>query len=240
MSEHNIKNALEFRNSNENFMKKEKGILMKKTIYELRKIKCYGIETTVSHKKSICVSRSFGKKIYEYEYLEKALNVYVHKAVLKLIKNKSFCRSITIFIKTSRYSNKPYSNFKTHNLLESTSDLRIIWRIAKDILKYIYLESFPYNKVGIILSDFSYKKEIQQSLMNRNQNHSRKNQIEIMKVVENINTRFGEGKLRLSSNSDHLLFFNKNTSESKWQMKSDFRSACYTTNWCDIPKVKVK
>ena len=37
----NINNALNLRDSNENFIKKEKGILVKKTIYELRKIKCY-------------------------------------------------------------------------------------------------------------------------------------------------------------------------------------------------------
>ena len=240
LGNNNIKNALRLKNSNESFIKKEKGILMKKTIYELRKIKCYSIEKETCYKKSICVSRSFGNKIYEYEHLEKALNVYVHKAVLKLIKNKSFCREITIFIKTSKYNKKPYSNSKTYNLLEATSDLRIIWRAARDMLKHVYLNSLAYNKIGIILSDFSVKKETQQSLINNDLYYPKNNQMKIMKIFEDINSRFGEGKLRLSSNSEHSLFYSKNTDKSKWQMKSDYRSACYTTNWYDIPKVKVK
>ena len=33
--------------------------------------------------------------------------------------------------------------------------------------------------------------------------------------------------------------FYKKNKEVNWLMKSDYRSPCYTTNWCDIPKVKV-
>ena len=32
---------------------------------------------------------------------------------------------------------------------------------------------------------------------------------------------------------------NKNDQNSAWQMKSNYRSPCYTTSWCDIPIVKV-
>ena len=49
-----------------------------------------------------------------------------------------------------------------------------------------------------------------------------------------------EGKIRLLANSDHRFFCTDKKSRVSWQMKSAFRSACYTTNWCDIPKVKIK
>jgi DNA polymerase V len=136
----NINNALDLRDSNENFIKKEKGILVKKTIYELRKIKCYQIEKELSVKKSICVSRSFGNKIYDYENIEKALIVYVHKAVIKLIRNNLFCRSVKIFLKTSRYDEKVYSNSKTYKLLEATCDIMMIWKISQGILKFLYVK----------------------------------------------------------------------------------------------------
>ena len=60
---------------------------------------------------------------------------------------------------------KVYSNSETHKLLEATYDLRLIWKISKNILKSLYLKPFAYNKVGIILSDLTRKKEIQQSLI---------------------------------------------------------------------------
>ena len=237
----NINNALNLRDSNENFIKKEKGILVKKTIYELRKIKCYQIEKELSVKKSICVSRSFGNKIYDYENIEKALIVYVHKAVIKLIRNNLFCRSVKIFLKTSRYDEKVYSNSKTYTLLEATCDIRLIWKISQGILKSLYVKAFAYNKVGIILSDFSERKEIQQSLIeDKLKNITVKNEIKLMNVIEKINKKFGEGKIRLLANSDHRLFYTDKKPRASWQMKSAFRSACYTTNWYDIPKVKIK
>ena len=155
-------------------------------------IKCYQIEKELPVKKSICVSRSFGSKIYDYEHINRALIVYVHKAVIKLIKNNLFCRSITVFLNTSRYDEKIYSNSKTYKLLEATCDLRLIWKISKDILKFLYVKAFAYNKVGIILSDFSQRKEIQQSLIgDKLKNITVKNEIKLMNVIEKINKLLG-------------------------------------------------
>ena len=114
----------------------------------------------------------------------------------------------------------------------------------EDIKKYsqkLYLKPFAYNKVGIILSDLTRKKEIQQSLIeSKLQNKIKKNETKIMQVIKNINQKFGEGKIRLSANSDYQFFNNKKHKKVNWQMRSEYRSACYTTSWYDIPKVKIK
>ena len=105
----------------------------------------------------------------------------------------------------------------------------------------MYVKAFAYNKVGIILSDFSQRKEIQQSLIeDKLKNVTVRNEIKLMNVIEKINKKFGEGKIRLLANSDHRLFYTDKKPRTSWQMKSAFRSACYTTNWYDIPKVKIK
>ena len=65
---------------------------------------------------------------------------------------------------------------------------------------------------------------------------------ELMKLIDNINNKFGHGKLRLSSDCDKSFFpkkNNENNRDSIWQTKSKYRSPCYTTSWYDIPKVKV-
>ena len=62
--------------------------------------------------------------------------------------------------------------------------------------------------------------------------------IKIMNLVDEINNKFGYGKLRLSS--DEVGMFNsKGKKKINWSMKSNYRSPCYTTNWYDIPKIKV-
>ena len=56
-------------------------------------------------------------------------------------------------------------------------------------------------------------------------------------IIDNINKKFGDSKLRLSSDENGSFYLKKKN--TKWLMKSEYRSPCYTTNWCDIPKIKV-
>ena len=63
-----------------------------------------------------------------------------------------------------------------------------------------------------------------------------------MKTFDDINKRFGEGKIRISSNTHSFFYRNKVNyykKNSNWLMKSSFSSPCYTTQWCDIPKVNI-
>ena len=239
----NIKTAYDLSKSNDNFIREKKGVILQRTVFELRGIKCNYIESIIPVKKSICVSRSFGNKLKSYENIRSALIVYVQKAASKMRLEGLFCKSITIFLKTPRYEKYIYSNSKTYTLIEPTFDLRLIWKISDKLLLNIYKDSFLYGKVGVILSDFYSKEFVQQSLINQEASLElkRKKGIKIMKLIDNINYRFGYGKIKLSSDSS-ISFLSKNKEKDnknmKWQMKSQYRSPCYTTSWCDIPKVK--
>jgi len=243
LKNNNIKNALDLKECNEIFIREKKGVVLHRTVLELRGTKCKYIEDTVPVKKSVCVSRSFGRKLSDYKDIRSALIVYVQKAASKIRINDLFCRTITIFLKTSKYENNIYKNSKTYTLIEPTIDLRLIWKISDKLLKKIYKQSFFYSKVGIILSDFYKEESIQRSLIDDRFNNDilRKNEVKIMKVIDVINNKFGYGKIKLSSDCDKDFFSkqNNNNKNSNWQMKSEYRSPCYTTSWCDIPKVKV-
>ena len=118
-----------------------------------------------------------------------------------------FCRAITVFLKTSKYEKEVYSNSKTYTLIEPTIDIRLIWKIADDLLRNIFKDSFLYSKVGIILSDFYDKKNIQKSLIDY-KSISEIKEIKLMKTIDNINDRFGYGKIRLSSDNNQNFFSN--------------------------------
>ena len=137
---------------------------MLKTILELKGTLCNEIENEFSEKKSICVSRSFGKKLDLFNDIESALIVYVQKACSKMRSQKLFCKTITIFLKTSKYQTKIYANNKTYKCLEATNDTRVIWKISKNYYQK-FTEKIFYNKVGIILSDLCSNEKIQQSLL---------------------------------------------------------------------------
>ena len=83
-------------------------------------------------------------------------------------------------------------------------------------------------------------KRIQQSLISNieRSNLDESNEIKVMNLIDKVNKKFGYGKLRLSSDTVGS-FYDKNKKQINWFMKSNYRSPCYTTKWCDIPKVKV-
>ena len=84
LKENKIKSALDLSKSNENFIRERKGILLQRTVLELRGISCYKLDNSLCKKKSITVSRSFGKRLYSYDDIRDALIVYVQKASKKL------------------------------------------------------------------------------------------------------------------------------------------------------------
>lgn len=235
-----INNAFQLTKFNEDFARKKKGIVLLKTILELKGTLCNKIEDQLLEKKSICVSRSFGKKIDFFNEIESALIVYVQKACSKMRSQKLFCKTITIFLKTSKYQSKIYANSQTFNFIEATNDTRVIWKKSKKLLSVIYKKNFFYNKVGVILSNLCSNKRIQQSLISNieRSNLDESNEIKVMNLIDKVNKKFGYGKLRLSSDTVGS-FYNKNKKQINWFMKSNYRSPCYTTKWCDIPKVKV-
>ncbi len=243
LKKNNINNAFDLKDCNEYFIRKKKGVILQRTVLELRGVECNYIESSRPIKKSICVSRSFGNKLRHYESIRSALIVYVQKAASKTRLNQLFCRTITVFLKTSRYESRTYSNSKTYTLIEPTIDLRLIWKTADKLLKDIYKNSYLYSKVGIILSEFYDEKSIQQSLINNKLSQKEMgNGKKIMQLIDDINDKFGYGKLKLSSDFDKDFFSNKKTRNNRnliWKMKSKYCSPCYTTRWYDIPKVKV-
>ena len=240
LMDNGVNNAFDLREFNESFARKKKGVVLQRSILELKGVICNEVEEESAKKKSICVSRSFGMKLNAYEDIRSALIVYVQKASSKMRDYNLFCKSISIFLKTSNYQEKKYKNTKTYSFLEGTNDVRVIWNISEKLLKEIYLSDFLHSKVGVILSDFCDCKNIQKSLFHDgNQGYYKKksDSIKLMKIMDNINKKFGDSKLRLSSDENGSFYSKKRN--AKWSMKSEYRSPCYTTNWCDIPKIKV-
>ena len=163
LMDNGVNNAFDLREFNESFARK-KGVVLQRSILELKGVICNEVEKESAKKKSICVSRSFGMKLNAYEDIRSALIVYVQKASSKMRGYNLFCKSVSIFLKTSSYQEKKYKNTKTYSFLEGTNDVRLIWNISEKLLKGIYLSNFLYSKVGVILSDFCDYKNIQKSL----------------------------------------------------------------------------
>tara|TARA_X000000950_G_scaffold285064_2_gene389814 strand:+ start:73592 stop:74914 length:1323 start_codon:yes stop_codon:yes gene_type:complete len=241
----NINSAFELKNINEKIIKQTKGVLIEKTVLELKGIKCFDVNDENKIKKSICVSRSFRKKVSSYEEVKCALINYTEKVSEKLRQSKLYCKSIYVFLQTSKYDDTNYlSDSEKFSFVEETNDSLKIWKVANNLLKVIFKRGLKYSKVGIVLYDLCEYSNIQNSVFDLNyQKKKISNDEELMKKIDYLNRKFGEGKVRISSNVKSCFNNTKKNNIDKklrWTMKSDFCSPCYTTRWYDIPKVNME
>jgi DNA polymerase V len=98
---------------------------------------------------------------------------------------------------------------------------------AKLLLERIYKPGFQYRKAGIYLADIVPQRERQQSFLLHADADKRERE---MAAVDQINRRHGRHTLRpLSIGYEH-----------QWQMKREMLSPRYTTNWREVPRVRVE
>lgn len=202
-------------------MRKRFGVVMEKTIRELRGEVCLELEEPKNKQQIVC-SRSFGETVTELQDLEEALAHFVSNAARKLRAQHSSASLLQVFLHTNRFrDNQPqYYPSLSIPLVSLTSSSTRLQRYAQAALELMYKPGYRYKKAGVILSHFHDDSQTQNELFQTETD----NPI-LMATLDRINQRFGRGTLRLSQ--DKL--------GRAWQMKQEKKSPAYTTNWDELP-----
>ena len=157
----NINSVMALKKSNFKRMREQFSVVMERTIEELNGYPALELEEFFTPRKQIISSKSFGKSMTCLSSLQEALSTYIKNAWKKLREQNSLLQTITVYIKTNRFS----VNTKQHrqsiqiNLTSPTDDIIIINKIALFLLGKIYRTGYKYHKVGIMLSSLSQKRE---------------------------------------------------------------------------------
>lgn len=179
-------------------------------------------------KQSICTSRSFGLMVSDYNQLAESISNFTSLCAIKLRKQHSFASAITVFLFTNRHREdmQQYMVSKTINLPIPTAYTSELIKYSLMILKEIFKSGFQYKKSGVILTNISSDKVLQQHLFDEN---DRTKQIQISKVIDNINRNYGNDTLKLAVQFG---------SEGQWNAIRNYKSPNYTTNINEIITVK--
>lgn len=217
-----IRSALDFRNADEKWVLGHFHVPGHRTLLELRGISCIKFENTEPGRKGICVGRSFGKPLTEYNDIEQAVTTFASRCSAKLRRQKSVTRILTVFIMTNRFANTPqYVNGKTIKLPVATNNANEIIHHSVSALRQLYRKGYKYKKAGVILTDFVPENSHQVNLWD---NVDRKKFSVLMKTIDKIN--FSQG-------TDIVKFAIQGT-QKNWKMKQEKLSPCYTTRWNDL------
>jgi len=221
-----IYNAKQLKNKSNTWIKKSSNVLSSRTAMELRGIPCIDLETTSSKRKSCVVSRSFGKRVEDFQELREAIAGYSLNASEKIRSECLVTKSITVFVRTSPFQNRYgfYSNSKTIDLPMATNNSIEIVKVALNALESIFKNGYRYQKAGIMLSHLS------ESTNNKNLFSSEKDEKidSLMKSIDNTNYRYGRSTLSLASAGV----------QKGWNMRRQYSSKIDTADFYCLPTIR--
>ncbi|WP_323938201.1 translesion error-prone DNA polymerase V subunit UmuC [Aeromonas caviae] len=208
-------------------LRRRYGVVVERTVQELRGIPCADLEEMAKAKQQIICSRSFGDRITELGPMRQALAGYMERAAEKLRAEGQRCQHITLFIRSSPFSEREtyYGNQVSTKLQIPTSDTRDLLALVEPLLRRIWRDDVRYMKGGVMLADFTPTSMHQGDLFADRQQDSRSETL--MKVIDQIN----QGRL------GRVYFGTRGRDTSEWMMKREQLSPRYTTSVTEIPTV---
>ncbi|MDC3065853.1 Y-family DNA polymerase [Candidatus Pelagibacter sp.] len=221
-----IYNAKQLKNKSNTWIKKCSNVLSSRTAMELRGISCIELEKTTSKRKSCVVSRSFGKRVENFQELKEAVASYCLNASEKLRSENLVAKALTVFVRTSPFQRNfgYYSNSKTIDFPIATNNSIETVKTAITILESIYKNGYRYQKAGVMfsgLSDESSKENLFASEKDEKIN-------KLMRSIDKTNFRFGRRTLSIASAGIR----------KKWFMKREHSSKIDTADFYCIPTIK--
>jgi DNA polymerase V len=223
---HAIHTAFQLREANDRWIRAKMGVVGLRIVWELRGIACLSLIQCPPPKKSLMVSRSFGKAITTLTEMQEAVATYMARAAEKLRRNRVAAGVLTVFLMTNRFTDEPqYSNAVTLTLPVATNDTAELLAYARSGVEHIFQVGFRYKKAGVLLTELVPAQQIQLSLFDMK---DRERSARLMAAVDYLNTHMGAGTIRYAAMGGN----------PRWHMRSARRSPRYTTRWEELVVVR--
>ncbi|TGD57615.1 Y-family DNA polymerase [Flavobacterium humi] len=228
MKARNINTALDFIDpKHESWIKSQMGVTGLRLKSELEGKSVLGLEEDKETKKSIAITRSFPKKISDFDGLRERVSTFASVCAEKLYLQKSCCYTITVMLGTMEHktpSNKMYYHYSVTLPFASNSALTIS-NTAVKIAERLYEENkgILFKKAGVIVSQLIKQNQKQFHLFE----DENPKYLALTEAIQGINSKLGDRKVRLGPQD-----------EKTWNMKQEKLSPKYTTRFDQILKVK--
>ncbi|MBP2197431.1 translesion error-prone DNA polymerase V subunit UmuC [Pantoea cypripedii] len=222
-----IEKALQLADTPTALIRKQFGVVLERTVRELRGEPCLAFEEVIPNRQNILCSRSFGDRVTEYGDMREAISNYAARAAEKLRSERQYCRHIGAFIRTSPHDphHPYYANSASTTLVTPTQDSRDIIHAALSCLEKIWMPGKRYLKGGVMLGDFFSDGVAQFDLFA--DYPPRRNSEQLMQLIDSLN-----------AHQRGALWFAGQGIQKAWSMKREMLSPAYTTRFSDVPVVR--
>jgi DNA polymerase V len=215
--------ALKLRDADDRWIRKQMGVVGVRIVWELRGISCFPLELSPPPKKSLMVSRSFGRPITTLDEMREAVATYTTRAAEKLRRHRLAAGTLTVFLMTNRFKeDEPqYCNDIKITLPVATYDTAELIAYALAGIEHIYEEGYGYKKAGVMFTDLVPAHQIQMNLFDT---RDRERSAKVMTTIDHINKQIGIGAIQYA-----VAGFQPN-----WKMRRSRMSPRYTTRWDEL------
>lgn len=225
LKQHGITTALALRNTDDQWIRKQMGVVGLRTVQELRGISCLPLEQCPPPKQGITCSRAFGKPITTLTEMREAVATYTARAAEKLRGEQLAASALIVFLTTNPFKDEPqYSNATTLRLPVPTDATPELLRVALKGIEAIYREGFQYKKAGVMLLGLVPVGQVQANLFDH---ADRERSKRLMLAVDAVNARDGADTVRFAATG----------LTQRWRTRFTQRSPAYTTHWNNLPMV---
>jgi len=208
-------------------LRKHYSINLFRTLAELNGEACIGLETVAQARQQIIASRSFGHAVEKEADLGEALATFTTRAAERLRSDGSLASNLQVYVRGNPFNETTDSpdDAITIQLLSPTDDTRQLVEAALAGLKQIYQPGCRYKKAGVVLGGIVPTRHYQPDLLTTKY---RNDSVTLMRVMDQINDRFGRDALRVASIGYRT--------KADWHMSCSRRSRRFTTALEELPR----
>jgi DNA polymerase V len=216
-----VKNAFDFIQLNDTWVKHQMSVVGLRLKYELSGINSLGIDK-LRPKQNISCCRSFDINYNKFEEVHERVATFAFSCSEKLRENKQHCSSLMVFIHTNeqRKDLPQYAKNIVIKLPYPTNSGIDLVNFASKGLRLIFKQGYAYKKAGVIAMDLSTSQVEQSNIFEeKNQKHA-----PLMHTVDKLNKLMGKHMVRLGTQA----------MGKTWKMRQEKLSPNYTTRIKDI------
>ncbi len=220
-----VKNAIEFVNLPDQWVKKHMNVLGLRLKKDLSGLPFIKLEEIRSQKKSIATTRSFESVLTDFSSIEERISTFAINCAEKLRIQNSCCSSILVFLRSDPFKKeKQYNNSCIITLSNASNSNLILSKKAIYGLKKIFKPGISYKKAGVLALGLTPKKSLQLSFFEPNIfKHD-----SLMKAIDTMNYKHGSHRIKLANQDLNRT----------WKMKQKNLSPKFTTALEDVIRVK--
>ena len=218
-----IRTPLDLRQADPRFVRERFSVVTERLVYELRGIPCIALEEVTPDRKSIMVSRSFGRPVMKRIEMDEAVAAYTARAAEKMRRQKLATASLQVFVETNRFRADDAQHYATQavQLPVATADTGKLTGAALRGLAAIWRPGLRYKKAGVVFLDLRPAAAVAGGLFDRPDTPNRQR---LMRALDSLNSRYGRDTVTYAASGRRRA----------WKLRSDQLSPRYTTSWDEL------